>query len=264
MDREDYSRQEDFYYNIQKSIELSKKQIETNPKNAWAYLFLGNSYGYLAVYDGKRGEWWSALKYGLKAKSNLKKAIDIDSTLYDAYLGLGSYYYWSSVTTKNLRWLLFFADKRKQGIEFLKIAATKSVFSKEASIDALIWTYINEGWYQLAIKHSQDMCEKYPSTKLFLWALASAQYRNGDWHGAYVSYSKLLEKIEQSQPENYYNLIECRIKMANALYNLGKIGESVKECEKILSYPIDEKAGKKQKANLELTRKLKKMCEQKL
>lgn len=189
MDREDYSKEERFYYNIQKSMELSKKQIETNPKDAWAYLFLGNSYGYLAVYQGKKGLWWPALKDGLKAKSNLKKVIDIDSTLYDAYLGLGSYYYWSSVTTKNLRWLPFFADKRKQGIEFLKIAATKSVFSKEASIDALIWAYINEGWYQLAIKHSQDMCEKYPSTKLFLWALASAQYRNGDWPRAYVSYS---------------------------------------------------------------------------
>ncbi len=264
MDKEDYSRQEDFYYNIQKSIELSRKQIHTNPKDAWAYLFLGNSYGYLAVYDGKRGEFWSALRNGLKAESSLRRAIQSDSTLYDAYLGLGSYYYWSSVITKNFNWLPFFSDKRKEGIEFLKISATKSTFSKEASINALVWVYINEGWYPLAIRHSQDMCERYPSGKLFLWALASAQYRSGDWEGAYASYFKLLDKIEKSQPENYYNLVECRVKMANALYAMGRVRESAKQCEKALSYPIDEKVRKKQKDNLELARNLNKMCEQKL
>jgi len=264
MDQEDYAREKDFYENIQRSIELSKKQVQTNPKDAWAYLFLGNSYGYLAVYQGKKGVWWPALKDGLKAKSNLRKAIDLDPTLYDAYLGLGSYYYWSSVITKNFNWLPFLADKRKEGIEFLKISATKSTFSKEASINALVWVYINEGWYPLAIRHSQDMCETYPSGKIFLWALASAQYRSGDWQGAYASYFKLTDKIEQTQPGNHYNLIECRTKMANALYALGKVQESAKQCEKVLSYPIDEKLRKKQEVNLELARNLKKMCEQKL
>ncbi|HEX9917203.1 MAG TPA: hypothetical protein VGB16_05650 [candidate division Zixibacteria bacterium] len=264
MDEEDYFEEKRFHQNIQKSIDLSKEKIKANPKDAWAPLFLGNSYGYLAVYEGKRGKLWSALKDGLRAKSNLKKAIDLDSTLSDAYLGLGSYYYWSSIVTKNFQWLPFLGDKRKEGIEFLKIAATKSIFSKEAATNALIWVYINEGWYPLAVMHSKDMCEKYPQGKLFLWPLASAQYQSGDWEGAYASYSQLLVKIEKSQPKNYYNLIECRTKMANALYNLGKMEECQKECEKILSYPLDEKLRERQKNNLELVKNLKKKCEQKM
>ena len=43
MDREDYSREEEFYQNIQKSMQLSKNKIENNRKDAWAYFFLGNS-----------------------------------------------------------------------------------------------------------------------------------------------------------------------------------------------------------------------------
>ncbi|MCJ7509233.1 MAG: hypothetical protein MUO85_11015 [candidate division Zixibacteria bacterium] len=261
MDEENYSQEKTFYQNIQKGIDLGKEKIKNNQKDARAYLFLGNSYGYLAVYEGKRGKLWSALKDGLRAKSNLKKAVDLDSTLYDAYLGLGSYYYWSSVVTKNFQWLPFFGDKRKEGIEFLKIAATKSVFSKEAAINALIWVYINEGWYPLAIMHSRDMYEKYPQGKLFLWPFAFAQYKACDWQGAYASYSQLLEKIEKTQPKTYYNLIECRTKMANALFNLGKLEECKKECEKILSYPLDEKLREKQEKNLELAKNLKKMCE---
>ena len=256
MDKEKYSREEEFHKNIQKSIELSKNQIESDPKDAWAYLFLGNSYGYLAVYQGKRGGGWSALKNGLRAKSNFKKAIELDSTLYDAYLGLGSYCYWSSVVTKNLRWLPFFSDKRKEGIELLKITATKSTFSKEAAVNALIWAYINEKWYPLAIKHSKDMCERYPGGKLFLWALATAQYQSSDWAEAYASYSKLLEKIEAAQPQNYHNLIQCRAKMASALFNLENKKECINECEKIFNYPIDENIREKQKDNLELAKRL--------
>lgn len=264
MDEEDYYEEKRFYQNIHEGIDLSEEKIKANPQDAWAYLFLGNSYGYLAVYEGKRGKLWSALKDGLRAKSNLKKAIEFDSTLYDAYLGLGSYYYWSSVVTKNFQWLPFFGDKRKEGIDLLKIAATKSIFSKEAAINALIWVYINEGWYPLAIMHSKDMYEKYSQGKLFLWPYAFAQYKACDWQGAYLSYSQLLEKIEKIQPKNYYNLIECRTKMANTLFNLGKIEECIMECEKTLSYPLDEKIKERQKDNLELAKNLKKMCEQKM
>ena len=70
------------------------------------------------------------------------------------------------------------------------------------------------------------MCERYSDGKLFLWPLATAQYQSSNWIEAYASYGELLEKIEKAQPQNYHNLIQCRTKMASALFNLGDKNES--------------------------------------
>jgi len=253
-------KEKEFLEYMQKAIELSDHRLKKDPKDKWAYFYLGNSYGAKAIYDAKRGKWWSGFKNGLKARSALKKAFEIDSLFYDCYVGLGSYHYWVSVYTKIFRWLPFLKDERKKGIEELKIASQKSIYSQTASLYGLIWIYIQEKKFDDAIKLAKKMDEKYPESKLFLWGLCEAYFTKEDWASAIDSYQSLLEKIGNDDKSKYQNTIECRYRIAQAYFKLGNKKECQQECEKILSYKLEKDVEKSLEDRLKKTKSLLKKC----
>jgi tetratricopeptide (TPR) repeat protein len=253
-------REKEFFECMQKAIELSLQRLKRDEKDKWAYFYLGNSYGARAIYDAKRGKWWSGFKYGLKARSALKKALEIDSLFYDCYVGLGSYHYWVSVYTKIFHWLPFLKDERKRGIEEMKITSQKSIYSQTASLYGLIWIYINEKKFDDAVKLAKQMDEKYPESKLFLWGLGEAYFVKEDWAGAIDSYNKLLERIGNEDKSRYANTIECRSKIAEAYFKLGNKKDCLSECDKIFSYPLHPEVKKEHKDNLEKLKKLREKC----
>lgn len=260
IDLESDFRKEEFYHNLEKSIQLAKKRIESDENDLWAHLYLGNSYGSMAVYDADHKKWWSGLKKGLKAKSAFKRVIESDSTFYDAYLGLGSYHYWASVVTKTFRWLPFFRDERKKGIEEVRLAAEKSLYSKTSAEYGLIYIYIEEKEYDQAIGLAGKMNQEYPESKLFLWPLAEALYLKKDWASSIRLYDTILELIDNPDPSGYFNSIECRERIAECYFNLKMYEKCTAECQKILKYPLSHEVQKKQKNKLKKTRKLLKKC----
>lgn len=260
MDYASAFKRKDFFKNMRKSIKLAEKRIEKDEADIWAHFYLGNSYGALAIYEGKRGRLWKGFKYALKAKSAIKKAVKLDSTFYDCYVGLGSYHYWTSVITKPIHFLPFFKDERKRGIEELKIAGEKSIYSKEAANYGLIWIYIEEKHFGKAIKLAEKMDKKYPETKLFLWPIAEAYYLKKDWVNSIFYYQKLLKKIGNPDKSRYINTIECRYRIAESFYRMGKKKECIKECERILSYRLDKDIEKRLKDQLKKTKNLLKKC----
>lgn len=283
IDYESDFKEKEFYENIGLAKKYAKERITDNNKDAWAYLFLGNAYGAKAIYEARKGNWWSALNNGLMAKSALKEAVKLDPELYDAYVGLGSYHYWASVVTKALWWLPFIGDKREEGIAEMKLAFERSMFSQDAAANGLVWIYIHEKKFDQAISLAKKMQDKYPQGKSFLWVLATAYYEKFDWKDALLSYQEIAKKIqleipskagsdqndpgysERSEPKNlsygsrgnnYYNLIECKFHIANCFFNLGKFKECISICEEIQSYPLDEKTKDRQKDKLKETKRL--------
>ena len=261
IDYESDFKEDDFYENIKTAKQYANARIKSNRKDAWAYLFLGNAYGVEAVYDARKGSWWSSLNHGLKAKSALKEAVKHDPGLYDAYAGLGSYHYWASVVTKALWWLPFIGDKREEGIAEMKLAQKGSIFAQDAATNGLIWMYINEKKFDQAIDLGKKMQNKYPEGKSFLWTLATAHYEKFDWKNALLSYQEIVRRIQDvhSDPNNinnYYNLVECKFHIANCLFNLGKFKECISICEEIQNYPLDEKTKERQKDKLKRTNRL--------
>jgi tetratricopeptide (TPR) repeat protein len=261
IDLENDFREEDFYQNMEKTIELSQKRIEKDKNDIWAHFYLGNAYGSMAVYDAKHKRWWSGLKKGLKAKSAFKKVIEQDSAFYDAYLGLGSYHYWASVVTKAFRWLPFFRDERKKGVEEVKLAAEKSLYSKESAQYNLIYIFLEEKEYDRAIDLAKAMNLEFPESKLFLWPLAEAIYLKRDWRNCIIWYEKILELIGNPDPSGYFNTIECRHRIAECYFRMKMFERCKEECEKILSYSLNKEVKKKLKKELKDTKKLLKKCE---
>lgn len=256
MDYEGDFKEKEFYSELETAIKLARNRIKSGKETPWDYLYLGNSYGYLGVYKARNGGWWPAFKNSLKAKSAFKKAVELDPKFYDAYVGLGSYHYWTSYYTKSFAWLPFFADERKKGKEELKLAAEKSLFSKEAALNALIWIYIKEKNYSPAIALADSLQKEFPEGKIFLWALATAYYEKYDWHKAIEYYGLIKKKLNNNPAENYYNLIECQYRIADSYFNSGDFPECISTCKEALSYDLDKKSRERQKEKLNKIKEL--------
>ena len=264
IDYESDFREKELYENVKIAKKLARQRIKENKKDAWAHVILGNSYGVKAVYNATKGEWWSGLNEGLSAKSALKKAIQLDPELYDAYVGLGSYHYWASVKTRALWWLPFIGDHRQRGISQTKLAHEKSIFSSAAAASGLIWMYISEKQYDQAISLAQEMQSEYPAGKSFLWPLAQAYFEKRNWNDALSTHQNLLERLERDHrsgnPDQSYNLVECRFHIANSLFILGRYPECDSVCQEILSFPLDEKIMKRQEKKLKRVGQLSEKC----
>ena len=256
MDYEGDFKEKEFYSNLETAIRLSKKRIKSGNETSWDYLYLGNSYGYLGVYKARKGGWWPAFKNALKAKSAFKKAVELNPNFYDAYVGLGSYHYWTSYFTKSFAWLPFFADERKKGVEELKLAAKESLFSKVAALNALIWIYIKEKNYSPAIALADSLQKEYPDGKIFLWALATAYYEKFDWHKTIEFYRLIKKKLNNNPAENYYNLIECQYRIADSYFNSGDFAECISICREALGYDLDKKTRERQREKLSKIKEL--------
>jgi tetratricopeptide (TPR) repeat protein len=264
IDYESNFREKELYSNVKIAKKFARKKIRKNKKDAWAHVILGNSYGVKAVYNAMKGKWWSGLNEGLSAKSILKKAIKLDPELYDAYVGLGSYHYWASVKTRAFWWLPFVGDHRQKGISQTKLACEKSLFSSAAAASGLIWMHISEKQHDEAISLAQRMQSQYPEGKSFLWPLAQAYFEKGQWSDALSTYWDLSGRLEKDHasgnPDQSYNLIECRFYMANCLFGLGRYAECDSVCQEILGFPLDEKMRKRQEKKLKSARELSEKC----
>jgi tetratricopeptide (TPR) repeat protein len=264
IDYESDFRAKEFEENVKMAKKLARKRLKRNKNDAWSYLVLGNSYGAQAVYDARRGKWFSGLEEGLMAKSALKEALKRDPEIYDAYVGLGSYHYWASVMTKAFHWLPFIGDDREQGMAEMQLALDKSVFSSTAAASGLVWMYIHEGDFDKAIDLANKMQSEYPQGKSFLWPLAEAYYDKLDWNDALSNYEELLRRLEKEQEgekiDQSYNLVECRFFIAHCLFGLGRYDQCDSVCQEILSLPLDDAVQKRQKEKLKKVRALSERC----
>jgi hypothetical protein len=263
VDYESNFLEKEFYENINKAKKFSQERIKADKKDGWAYLLLGNAEGSKALYDARKGNWWSGLNNGLSAKSSLNQALECNPELYDAYVGLGSYHYWASVVTKAFWWLPFFGDHRKEGIEQITWAYERSIFSSDAAANALIWMYIQEKKLDSALSLSEKMQAKFPEGKSFLWGVAQAYYEKRDWKNALANYRELLTRLEANQanhnstiPNQFYNIIECQYYIANCLFSLGRYKECTSVCEETLNSDFGEQVEKRQKNRLKSMQRL--------
>ncbi|UCD94577.1 MAG: hypothetical protein JSU69_00565 [Candidatus Zixiibacteriota bacterium] len=199
--------------------------------SALCYLYLGHQYAFQSLWEARFASRFAALSLGLKAGRQYRKGLRTDSTMYDLYLGLGSYHYWKSVRAGLLRTVGIFKDERDKGIAEIELAADSSIFSGDASKSALIWIMINEENYDSAVSLCLAMLDRYPGGNSFLWPLAESYFRSERFAEAVEVYDRLFENLK-NRPGNFYNVIESaywRNKAAD------KIGDTLKT-EEILSF----------------------------
>ncbi len=151
-----------------KAIAVGKAWLAKHPGDANAYMCMGGMYGLRARLAVLQHRWIKAYFDGRKALSYMHQSLKIDPQLYDAYLGLGMYEYYSGTLTgvvKILAKLVMPGDARK-GIELLNVCREKGYFNALAAKLLLIEIYTTTGSrYEnpaLAVKWSKELLAAYP------------------------------------------------------------------------------------------------------
>jgi len=198
----------------QRLISCSKRD------SALCYLYIGHQYAYRSIWEARFGSKLAALGDGFKAKGWYRNGIEIDSSLYDLYLGLGTYHYWKSVKSGLLRTVGLFKNERDQGIREIRLAVDSSLFSRDVARSELIWVRLHEREYDRAIELCRTMLARFPDGISFRWPLAEAYYKSEQYDRAVEEYQVIFDRVK-ANPGNYYNVVEAAYWLYHALDKSG-------------------------------------------
>jgi tetratricopeptide (TPR) repeat protein len=170
------------------------------PRRAEAWFYLGGAYGTRVLMRGMlRDELLAAARDGRRIHDALQKAVALDSTLQDAYFGLGLYHYYAAVAptaARVLRVLLLMpAGDRAGGLKEMQQTQNRGMLLRGEADYQLHLIYL---WYErqpmTALKLVEGLRTRYPHNPLF--ALRTAIIQSDYFHNSQVSlqtYQSLLD-----------------------------------------------------------------------
>jgi tetratricopeptide (TPR) repeat protein len=260
MDYETDRYENEFYQYIDSALVIGERRLDQGDSSSWTHFYVGSAYSYKGLYQVKSGAYVPGFISANKGVGHLRKAMKQDSTLYDAYLGVGNYQYWSGRLSKYLRWLPFIRDERDEGIRNIHLAIEKGAFSKWVSINSLAWIEYDREEYAEALRLFRLGLEPYPESRFFLWGAGSCLFRIKRWQDAVEIYEGLLDSVLYGKIYSGYNEAECRLRLAGSYFGLGDYEKSLRECDAILSLKPDEKTGKRIRDHRKEALKIREQC----
>lgn len=226
---------------LDKIIEKSTLLIDNSAaadykERAKWYFYRGSAYGYLAYVQGKNGKWFKALDNGMASIADLDESVKIDTSLYDAYLGIGVYNYWRSTKLKYMLWLPFVPDLREEGVEQIKLAIKKGRYSAAMGMHQLIYILLDFGRFDEAVPYAKRVIEMYPESQFMRWAHAHVYYKRHEYDKAVQSYFKLLQLIESDTSSNPSHWLFCQTRIAEIYFKQKKYASAVSHAKRALEY----------------------------
>ncbi len=214
--------------NTQKAIDVGEALLEKE-YNPWLHFYVGGAYGYRGFNRFRKLNWIGAYRDAGRGIDHFEKALEKDSTLYDVYLGLGSYYYWRTAKSKFLRIIAFWIpDKRELGIEQLHFVIDHGRYAIYESIYVLLAAYYNEGLYEKGLQLVNEAIqekERPNLTDLYFKGRFLAQ--NGKWPEVEQIFTGILNKIADYKYPSIGYQVECKYWIAKALEQQGQEKEAL-------------------------------------
>ncbi len=250
VDYEDSFREEDFYAYAEKAVEIAEAGIERDPGDPWPHFYRGGALGYIAFNKFRTGSYFQAFTRGMQSVGELKRAVELDSTLYDAYLGLGSYKYWVSRRTEFLRWTPFVSDRREEGLAMMREAMEKGRYSYESAASGLGWALIDAERYEEAVAVAEKVLELHPDSRFFQFIKARAWFKMERWEEAVEAYRELLANIRRGERNNGYNEVIVLSKLSVSLVELKRYDEAAEYCFAGLELPLSDDIRKRKRGDI--------------
>lgn len=239
---EDYRNpayKEEFQKYINLAIQKGEEKVNQGNYTVEDVFYLGGSYGYRGIYRSTEGGWWGAFWDGGKAKKLLEKGLEMDSSCYDIYFGLGAYNFYRSIKSKMLWWLPFFGDKRKLGIEQTKMAIAKGKFTSDEAKYGLLRIYVENGQYDSALAMAPELRKIKPDDPFLLWWLSQAQIQKKMYPDALESYQTLLKTFQNSKYAASRGIVECEYWIAYLYQLTSQKDKCLEQIADILKYQAE-------------------------
>ncbi len=220
-----YDSIKDNFFNLQKKgIEIAKRYVKENPDDPWGYFFLGGFHTLNVFLYGYSEDYINALKNLFPALNNINKSIEIDSTIYDAYLGLGGYDYFKGM-------LPFMGSEKDSAYKKIRLSIEKGKYTKYLSSSALANLFIRDKKYEEARKIIRLLLNEFPDSRTFTWHMFNSFYYEGNIDSSYFYAERLIELSD----DNYFCYIQAVYFASEILLKKGdkkkviQITENIKE-----------------------------------
>lgn len=222
--------------------------IENEKLEAELLFFKGSIELYRMLVSKDEGKLLTTLKQIKSAGNQLKKAINTDSTCWEAYFGYGMYLYYLSDKAGILRYTGIISDRRDEGIEYLQIAIENGRLTTIAAQASLIWILVEMNRYDEAIELAQSLQYDFPDSRAFLWGFGRALRKSGKYEESISAYQKLLGMVRVEKRNNHYNEIICLHALADANLKLENYTEVIRITNEARQLNVcDEVAREKEK-----------------
>src|SRR5258708_945273 len=184
---------------------LSSDKIKDSESKGKACLYEGGAQGLKGRWLVTQRQWIKAYFLGKNGQKMLKKALHYDPHLYDAYLGLGIYDYYTDTLPgiqKALAALLIHGD-RKRGLQELQWAIEKGEHARVEAMMFLIQIYTwEERTPAKALPYAQALHREFPKSPAMSLAEIMDYYQLRDWDKVQAEALDYLERLENVVP--YY------------------------------------------------------------
>lgn len=209
--------------NVAKAIEVGNVLL-TKSTDPWLHFYIGGAYGYRGFNRFRKLNFIGAYRDAQRGIGHFEKALQKDSTLYDIYLGLGSYYYWRTAKSKFLRIITFWIpDKRELGMAQLQFAIDHGRYAMYDALYVLLAALYDFGNYdkglQLTIRAIQ-MKEAPNLTDLYFKGKFLAKKQK--WSEVKSTFEEILKKIKDHPYQSIGYQVECKYWIARVLSEEGK------------------------------------------
>ena len=200
--------QKRFEENYQKTIDVAQAMSDTAPNNkvkARALLYWGGAEGLKGRWLVTQNQWVKAYFRGKCGNRLLHEAIEQDPGLYDAYLGLGIYDYFTDTLpgVQGVLAYLFIHGDKARGLKELQWAIEKGEHARVEGMMFLIEIYTSEeNTPEKALPLAQTLHEEFPKSSVMHLTYCSVLYQMKKWTKTMETAQLFLDRSEQEIP--YY------------------------------------------------------------
>ncbi len=183
----DEQRYERFLTQADSVIDVCEEVLDRDEKNGAAHFFLGGIYGYRGLALQAHGSLLKAVYDGRKGYSHLLDAIESDTSLYDAHMGLGLFRYYATRAPKSVSWILRMVGLTGDAavaLRELRLAADKGLYARTEATYFLSQFMVNEKRDDEALAYARVLVERFPENPLFLLNEANIWRRAGNFDAA--------------------------------------------------------------------------------
>ena len=167
------------------AIRKAVARIHTHEELAHNYLYEGFAYALRARMEGLHDRDLPTARAGKKMRSLLLRALELDPSLTDAYMGVGIYNYFVDTLPGIVKFLSVFiglpGGSRTEGLQQLRLCADKAELTGPEAKFYLAKDYSrgNERQYEKSLHLFGELQQEFPHNPLWPMLIGSLNYRLG-------------------------------------------------------------------------------------
>lgn len=163
---------EQFLSLSQHAIDVSQQQLDKNSSDTTMVLMLSGLYGYRSLVAASEKNYKEALQSGMTGFKYTRQLLALDGNDPKALIGKGMFYYMVGSVPNGLKWvtnMIGMSADMQEGFDALEKAAKSESYVRNDAQMILAYLYEREQQPEKALKHLEELCNRYPENIIFLY-----------------------------------------------------------------------------------------------